>query len=87
MRNLRARPSFGHDRTHYPDRVSRMVQPYRKDRARQPTIVSGHATAVEAFAEIDRIAAVMMAYGSGSDYLELVVVDADSHHESASSAH
>ena len=32
------------------------MQPYGRDKAREATIISQHATAAEAFAEIDRLA-------------------------------
>lgn len=55
----------------------RIVQPYGKDKARQATLISEHATAVEAFDEIDRLSAQMARTGAPSDGIELLVVDAD----------
>jgi hypothetical protein len=43
---------------------------------RESTFISEHATAAEAFAEIDRLAAEMMRTGVRSDFIELLVVDA-----------
>jgi hypothetical protein len=54
----------------------RIVQPWGPDKARQATIISEHATAAEAFAEIDRLSAQMVRTGARSDYVELLVVDA-----------
>lgn len=53
----------------------RIVQPYGKDKAREATIVSEHASAAEAFAEIDRLSAQMVRTGAPSDAVELFVVD------------
>ena len=40
-------------RRHYvPPLAFRVVQPYGRDKAREATMVSEHATAVEAFAEL-----------------------------------
>ena len=61
-----------------PVRHVRVVQPWGPDKARQATLVGdGHATAAEAFAEIDRLAAEMMRTGAPSDAVQLVVVDVD----------
>lgn len=51
------------------------MQPYGKDKAREATLISEHATAVEAFAEIDRLSAQMVRTGAPSDGVELLVVD------------
>ena len=56
----------------------RVVQPYGKDRGRKSTIISeGHATAAEAFAEIERISLEMVRTGAPSDAIELLVVDVE----------
>ena len=34
---------------------SRIVQPYGRDKAREATLINEHATAAEAFAQIDRL--------------------------------
>ena len=38
-------------------------------------MISAHATAAEAFAEIDRLSAQMVRTGAPSDAIELIVVD------------
>ena len=53
----------------------RIVQPWGRDKARQATVISEHATAAAAFAEIDRLAAQMLRTGARSDAVELLVVD------------
>jgi hypothetical protein len=55
----------------------RVVQPWGPDKARQATLISEHATAAEAFREIDRLASEMVRTGAPSDAVELVVVDPD----------
>ena len=55
----------------------RVVQPYGKDKARESTIISEHATAAEAFAEIDRVFSEMVRTGAPSDAIDLIVVNAD----------
>ncbi len=55
----------------------RIVQPWGPDKARQATLISEHATAAEAFREIDRLASEMVRTGSPSDAVAFVVVDAD----------
>ena len=50
-------------------------RPSGRDKARQHTVLSEHATAAEAFAAIDRMAAQMVRTGARSDAIELVVVD------------
>jgi hypothetical protein len=57
----------------------RVVQPWGPDKARQSTLISEHATAAEAFREIDRLVSEMMRTGAPSDAVELVVVDPDDH--------
>jgi hypothetical protein len=57
--------------------VFRVVHPWGRDRARESTVVSTHATAAEAFAEIDRVAEHMVSTGDRSDAVELIVVDAN----------
>ena len=54
----------------------RIVQPWGPDRVRQATVISEHATAAEAFAEIDRLASEMVRTGAPSDAVELLVADA-----------
>jgi hypothetical protein len=56
--------------------VYRVIQPWGPDKGRQATLISEHATAAEAFAEIDRLGAEMVRTGARSDYVELLVVDA-----------
>ena len=53
----------------------RVVQPYGRDKARESTVISEHATASEAFAEIDRLRAQMVRTGAPSNYVEFIVVD------------
>jgi hypothetical protein len=48
----------------------RVVQPWGPDKARQATLISEHATAAEAFAEIDRLSAEMVRTGAPSDAVE-----------------
>ena len=59
--------------THLPFRV---VQPYGRDKAREATMISEHATASEAFAEIDRLRTQMARMGAPANKTELIVVDA-----------
>ena len=54
----------------------RIVQPYGRDLARDATVISEHATAADAFREIDRLASEMARTGAPSDAVTLVVVDA-----------
>jgi hypothetical protein len=54
----------------------RVVQPYGRDKAREATIISEHATAAEAFAEIDRLSAQMVRTGVRSEAIELIVIEA-----------
>ena len=53
----------------------RIVQPWGGDKAREATMISEHAAAVKAFAEIDRLSAQMVRTGAPSDAVELLVVD------------
>jgi hypothetical protein len=53
----------------------RLVQPWGTDKARQATIVSEHATAGEAFDEMDRLAEQMVRTGAQGDAIELLVID------------
>lgn len=53
----------------------RIVQPYGRDKARESTVASEHATAADAFAEIDRVSAQMVRTGAPSNAVELIVVD------------
>jgi hypothetical protein len=55
----------------------RVVQAWGPDKARQSTVISEHATAAEAFGEIDRLASEMVRTGAPSDAVELIVVDAN----------
>ena len=57
--------------------IFRVVQPWGPDTGTQSTMVSEHASAAEAFAEIDRLAAQMVRTGAPSDAVTLMVVDAD----------
>ena len=52
-----------------------VVQPWGRDKARESTILSNHATAEAAFAEIDRLAEERASRGAPSDDIELLVVD------------
>ncbi len=54
----------------------RIVQPYGKDKARESTIISEHACADDAFAEIDHLSAQMVRTGMPSDAIELIVIEA-----------
>jgi hypothetical protein len=54
----------------------RVVQPWGDDKAREATLISEHATAAEAFVEIDRLSGQMVRTGAPSDAIELIVVDA-----------
>jgi hypothetical protein len=56
-------------------RPFRVVQPWGPNKARQSTVISEHATAAEAFREIDRLASEMVRTGAPRDAVELVVVD------------
>ncbi|MGH6689056.1 MAG: hypothetical protein ACRD8O_15325 [Bryobacteraceae bacterium] len=55
----------------------RVVLPHRRDKARQSTVLSEHATVAEAFAEIDRLRAQIAKHGGPSNAVELIVVDAN----------
>lgn len=44
-------------------KLYRIVQPWGRDRTGEATLISEHATAAEAFAEIDRLSAQMMRTG------------------------
>jgi hypothetical protein len=55
----------------------RIVQPWGPDKARQSTVISDHATAADAFAEIDRLVSEMIRTGAPSDAIEFVVLDAN----------
>ena len=52
-----------------------MVQPYGRDKAREATMIKEHATASEAFAEIDRLR-TQARMGAPANKTELIVVDA-----------
>ncbi len=59
-------------------RVSfRVMQPWGPDKGRQATLVSEHATALEAFDAIDQLSAEMVRTGAPSNAVELIVVNAD----------
>ena len=53
----------------------RIVQPRGPDKANQSTLISEHATAADAFTEIDRLAREMVRTGAPSDVVELVAID------------
>ena len=53
----------------------RVVQPWGKDVATESTVVSTHDNAVDAFAEIDRMAEQMLRTSGSADLVRLVVVD------------
>lgn len=55
----------------------RVVQPYGRDRGREATVISTHPTIPQAFAAIDALSARMVQTGVESDYVELIVLDAD----------
>jgi hypothetical protein len=59
--------------------VFHIVQPYidGPGRFHHATIVSSHQTAVEASAELDRLLAILRRHGIRTDFVELVVVDAE----------
>jgi hypothetical protein len=64
-------------RRHYvPPLAFRVVQPYGRDKSREATMISEHATASEAFAEIDRLRTQMARMGAPANKTELIVVDA-----------
>jgi len=54
-----------------------VVQPYGRDKARESTTMSWHATAADAFAEIDRLSTQMARTGAPTNAVELIVVDAN----------
>ncbi len=53
-----------------------LVQPWGRDRYRQATVLSIHATVDDAYARLDAIAEKLQRDGTPSDFLELYVVDA-----------
>jgi hypothetical protein len=55
----------------------RAVQPWGRDKAQEATLISDHATAAEAFAEIDQFSAQMVRTGAPGDAVELIVVDCE----------
>ena len=57
--------------------VYRVVQSRGPHKGRQATLVSEHATAPDAFREVDRLVAERNQRGEQSDSIELLVVDAD----------
>ena len=52
-----------------------LVQPWGRDRYRQATVQSIHATVDDAYARLDAIAEKLQRDGAPPDYLELYVVD------------
>ena len=50
----------------------RIVQPWGPDKTRPSTVISEHATADEAFREIDRVSSEMVRTGAPSDAVELI---------------
>ena len=65
----------------------RVVQPWGTDRGREATVISEHATALEAFAALDALADRMVRTGRRSDAIELFVVDAAGNVIARPSAH
>ena len=63
-------------RRYVPPLSFRVVRPYGHDKARDATMLSEHATAAEAFAEIDRLRTQMARMGAPANKIELIVVDA-----------
>ena len=53
----------------------RVVQPWGRDRGREASVLSEHATVAEAFEAIDAIAAQAVRTGAPSDALEVLVAD------------
>jgi hypothetical protein len=53
------------------------VQPWGKDKGRQASVLSEHATSAEAFAAIDRMTQRSAPLGTRIEVLELLVADAD----------
>jgi hypothetical protein len=56
-------------------RSFKVVQPWGRDRGREATIISEHASALEAFAALDALAERMAQTGAQSDAIALLVVD------------
>lgn len=52
-----------------------IVQPYGRDEARESTVVYEAATAVDGFAEVDRLAEQMEKTGARPDSIEPLVVE------------
>ena len=52
-----------------------IVQPWGRDRYRQASVTSIHATVADAYARLDAIANKLQRDGAPPDYLELHVVD------------
>jgi hypothetical protein len=63
-------------RRYVPPLPFRLVLPYGRDKAQEATMISGHATVADAFAEIDRLRAKMVRTGPPANKIELIVVDA-----------
>jgi len=55
-------------------RVYRVVQPYSPVKTRDYMVLSEHASAADAFAEIDRLSEQMVRTGAPADFLELIVI-------------
>ena len=53
-----------------------LVQPWGRDRYRQASVTSIHATVEDAYARLDAIAEKLQRNGAPPDYLGLYVVDA-----------
>ena len=74
---VKSRTTLKPTRRHYVPPLSfRVVRPYGRDKARDATMISEHATAAEAFAEIDRLRTQMARTGAPANKIELIVVDA-----------
>ena len=52
-----------------------LVQPWGRDTYRQATVLGSHATAKEAYAQLDSIAAKLARDAVPEDYFEIYVVD------------
>lgn len=63
--------------SHITPNCYRIVQPYGRDVRRGSTTISEHATAADAFAEIDRLAEQMMRTAAKPETVTLLVIDAD----------
>ena len=63
-------------RRYVPPLSFRVVRPYGRDKAREATAISEHATASEAFAEIDGLRARISRAVCPLTRFELIVIDA-----------